>query len=405
MAKRISPFPRNFLWGTSSAAHQVEGETRNSDWWHWAVSGHAPFPGVGCDHYRLYEEDFLLMQKMHHTAHRLSIEWSRIFPQEGVVNRKEIDHYKKVLLSLKDKHIQSFVTLHHMTSPQWFSNKGGFKNKANNHFFLDFVTLCAKEFGDLVDFWITVNEPVTYAAKSYLLGNGPPGEKNIITAFRVFLNLASVHNASYVRIKKTLPQTQVGSSHVLTEYVSGGGVSGFFLPSLFHFVNNSLYFILTKKSHDFVGINCYYRAHISLSNLYRGLKEEDYEGVMRDERHDLGLFLDSTSIYTLLKYAWDVMKKPLYITEHGISDPTDTKRIGHMNDAVTSMQRAREDGVDIRGYLHWSFLDNYEWSSGFSSKFGLVSVDPKTKKRTPKKSARYFSSVIKRNEPLGSENF
>ena len=397
MTPRTSPFPRNFLWGTSSAAHQVEGETRNSDWWQWAADGHVPLPGVGCDHYRLYEEDFLLMQTMGHNAHRLSIEWSRIFPSEGQVSQKEIDHYKDVLASLRKKKIKSFVTLHHMTSPQWFSSKGGFADRANNHFFFEFVDLCVKEFGDLVDFWITINEPVRYAAKSFLLENGPPGGKNILTAFQVFFNLSSVHNASYHRIKKIRPYAVVGSSHVLTEYVSGGGIFGHFLTPVFHFVNNSLYFMLTRKTHDFVGINCYYRAYVSVSNLYRGLREQDFEGVMRDERHDLGLFLDSTSIYTLLVYAWNMMKKPLYITEHGISDPTDTKRIGHMNDAVLSMKKARIDGVDIRGYLHWTFLDNYEWSSGFASKFGLVSVDEKTKKRTAKKSAKYFSSVIQSN--------
>lgn len=397
LTQKNLPFPHDFLWGTSSAAHQVEGNTENSDWWHWAIQGHVPLPGVGCDHYRLYEKDFLLMQKMGHNAHRFSIEWSRIVPQEGVINRKEIEHYKAVLQSLRKKKIQSFVTLHHMTSPQWFSDRGGFANKANNHFFLDFVDLCAREFGNLVDFWITINEPITYAAKSFLLENGPPGGKNIIRAFQVFFNLASAHNDSYYRIKKILPRAVVGSSHVLTEYVSGGGISGLFLPSVFHFINNSLYLLCTKKTHDFVGINCYYRVHVSFYNLYKGFKDKDYEGVMRDERHDLGMFLDSKSIYMLLLYAWRVMKKPLYVTEHGISDPADTKRIGHMNDAVRSMQKARDEGVDIRGYLHWSFLDNYEWSSGFESKFGLVAVDQKTKKRLPKKSAVHFTSIIQRN--------
>ncbi|MEK7592314.1 MAG: family 1 glycosylhydrolase [Patescibacteria group bacterium] len=390
-----SQFPRNFLWGTSSAAHQVEGNTVDSDWWHWSLAGHVPYPGTGCDHYRMYEEDFLLMQKMHHNAHRLSIEWSRIVPQEGVINRKEIDHYKAVLQSLRKKKIQSFVTLHHMTSPLWFSKKGGFSKKENIHFFLDFVTLCAKEFGGLVDFWITINEPTSYAAKSYFLGDGPPGGKNFGTALSVFLHLTEAHKRAYHLIKKLYPHASVGSSHVLTRFDSGGGLAGFLLSPVLHFLNNTLYFMLTKNTHDFVGINCYFRIEVSLHNIRKVLYEKDFSGIMQNKRHDLGWFVDSTSIYWLLVYTWNSMKKPIYITEHGISDPSDKNRIGHIHDAVMSMTRASEEGVDIRGYLHWTFLDNYEWSSGFEPKFGLVSVVSETKKRIPKKSAEYFSSIIR----------
>jgi beta-glucosidase len=172
-------FPKHFLWGTATAAHQVEGYNYNNDWWQAEQQGKLRFKsGAACDHYHRSSQDFDLAQKMHNNAHRLSVEWSRLEPRPGEWNYPAVEHYRKVLTDLRNRKITVMLTLHHFTLPSWLADKGGFAKFRNLKYFTRYVKFAAQQFQDLVDFWITINEPGVYIYQGYEMGDWPPFKKS-----------------------------------------------------------------------------------------------------------------------------------------------------------------------------------------------------------------------------------
>jgi len=180
-------FPKDFLWGAATSAYQVEGENSNSDWWEWEKRGRGKEPsGQACRHYELYKEDFDLAKSLNHNTHRLSVEWSRIEPQEGVFSDKELAHYQQVLTALRERNLKPLVTLHHFTNPVWFSRIGGWENKRSIDYFLRYTKRVVEALGNQVEYWMTINEPLVYAYHAYILGVWPPEKKSVFAARRVF---------------------------------------------------------------------------------------------------------------------------------------------------------------------------------------------------------------------------
>ncbi|MGZ6300369.1 MAG: glycoside hydrolase family 1 protein, partial [Candidatus Limnocylindria bacterium] len=213
-----SSFPEGFLWGTASAAHQVEGDNRNSDWWEFEQQpgriANGDTSAIACDHYHRYREDFALLRELNQNAHRLSIEWSRIEPTEGVFDSRQVRHYRDVLGELREQGMQPMVTLHHFTSPQWFAHKGGWAAPGSPQAFMRFVHHVVEELGDLVGIWCTINEPSIYAANGWLTGEFPPAHKGDLAAvYRVIANMHRAHELAYAAIKRKWPDSQVGLSH------------------------------------------------------------------------------------------------------------------------------------------------------------------------------------------------
>ncbi len=393
----VRRFPTNFLWGASSAAHQVEGNNVNSDWWAWEQSHLAEQSGLACDHYHRYETDFALAQKLGHNAHRLSIEWSRIVPREGVVDKKQIAHYRAVLLSLKKKHMATFVTLHHFTNPLWFAKKGGFARRSNITYFTEYARVCAEAFGDLVDFWVTINEPTTYILKSYLLGAWPPGKRNPLLVARVYRTLTLAHAAAYRTIKEHIPTASVGAAHQLVHFYSEGGLVNNLLTAFFSWFANDYFYRHTGDTHDFYGINYYFSNPVSWRYLFVPITSDDYEKIIRDHGKPWGWTMNPAGISPCLHQLSRYPRRPIYILEHGISDPSDRRRASYLRRTLAVLHTAIAAGVPVQGYLHWTLTDNYEWNLGYRSKFGLVAVDPRTKRRTPKPSAYAYRRIIVRN--------
>ncbi|HET7339720.1 MAG TPA: family 1 glycosylhydrolase, partial [Candidatus Dormibacteraeota bacterium] len=214
----VRSFPKGFLWGTSSAAHQVEGDNRNNDWWEWEQTpGHianGDRSGIANDNYNRYREDIALLREMNQNAHRLSIEWSRIEPSEGVFDSRQIRHYRDVLGEMREQGIRPMATLHHFTSPQWFVRKGGWTSADAHRAFIPFVNRVVDELGDLVDLWCTINEPSIYAAQGWITGEFPPGRHGDLAAqYRITSNMHRAHELAYASIKRRLPDSQVGLSH------------------------------------------------------------------------------------------------------------------------------------------------------------------------------------------------
>ncbi len=301
MEKRIFKFPDNFLWGTATAGHQVEGNNKYSDWWHWEKSQPGiEKSGIACDHYHRYKEDFRLAKNvLYNNAHRLSIEWARIEPKEGKINPRAILHYKNVLTELKSLGLTSMVTLHHFVNPLWFSEKGGWKNKKNIYFFEKYVWTVVDSLGSLIDYWIVINEPSVYTIMSYIQGIWTPQKRSLKDGISVYSNLATAHSKAYKIIHTKFPQAQVSSSLHSLAYKKKG-VIGRLLEPISKYISNYSFLKLTRNCHDFVGIN-YYGLHVSSWRDFfiKNLKGENIEDIMNwfQNYEDAGLIFSGELLF------------------------------------------------------------------------------------------------------------
>jgi beta-glucosidase len=219
MEQAMMCFPKEFLWGTATSSHQVEGNNRNNDWWEWEKEPRHIRDGhrskLACDWWNRAEQDFDLAQEMGQNAHRLSLEWSRIEPQEGEWDDDAIARYRQMLARLRERGLEPMVTLHHFTNPLWLVEKGGWETEAVVPLFERYVTKVAEELGDLIELWSVLNEPNVYVMLSYAGGHWPPGKQSLPLAFRVLSNMLLAHGRAYQAIHHLQPHAQVGIAHAM----------------------------------------------------------------------------------------------------------------------------------------------------------------------------------------------
>lgn len=409
-------FPKHFFWGASTASHQVEGGTVNqwSEWelanakvlaqtahqrlswlprWH-QVKPMAEDPnnyvsGKGVEHYKRYEEDFAIAKSLHLNAFRFGIEWARIEPEEGVWNDEAIQHYKQYIRALRKQGLEPFLNIWHWTMPVWFTDKGAFKSRENIRYFERFVAKVAEEFIDDVTYIITLNEPNVYAAFSYGAGYWPPQEKSWLTFGQVYYNLVLAHRRSYKILKAKKPSLHVGVAAQLANIQAKRPQSLFdeFSTKWMRYFWNWWFLRRIRRHQDFVGLNYYF------TDYYTGMVKRKNPEVPKS---DLGWYMEPEGIYPLLLRIWAHYKKPIFITENGLADETDSYRRWWIEETIVAMERAISEGVDLRGYFHWSLLDNFEWAYGWWPRFGLVEVDREHgMKRTVRPSAKWFATRIK----------
>ncbi len=410
-------FPKDFLWGASTSAHQVEGGNHNQ-WTVWELAhaaekaktaqqryGHLAnweeikaevtnpsnyVSGRGTDHYHRYKDDFELLQKLNFNSFRFGIEWSRIEPEEGQWDEKALEHYRQYIEKLKEMDIEPVLNIWHWTVPVWFARRGGFKKKANLKYFDRLVSKISDQYGHLLRYVIVLNEPNVYISFSYLTGAWPPQEKNFLTAARVYYNLARAHKRAYKKLKKDHPAIQIGIAaqlaniqakrpHNLIDEFSTQLMRDFWNWWFLHHIN---------RHQDFVGLNYYF------TDYYTGLFKRENP---KTPLNDLGWYMEPEGLYPLMLRAWAHYKKPIIISENGVADSKDQYRQWWMEETIIAMQRAMSEGVDIRGYFHWSLLDNFEWADGWWPRFGLVDIDRKNAmKRTIRPSAKWFAAKIEK---------
>jgi beta-glucosidase len=370
----VLKFPKNFYWGTATSAYQVEGGIRND----WSQAGKKYDAGRACDHYNRFEEDFDLAKKMNNNVLRFSIEWARIEPEEGKFNQKEIEHYRKVILALKKRNLEPFVTLYHWTLPVWFVEKGHWLSKKSPDYFTKYVEFVVKNLSD-VKFWITINEPNVYTSHSFLKGDWPPQTKSFFKTQEVLRSLIASHKKSYQIIHKISPTSKVGIAKNNTHFK---GILKFFSDYYW----NYQFLDAIKDYQDFIGLN-YYFSRSLLSTLFP---------VGRKEISDLNWGISPRGIYYVLKNL-KRYNKPIYITENGLADAKDEKRTNFIINHLKWIHKAIKEGVNVRGYFHWSLLDNFEWDKGFGPRFGLVEIDYKTLKRKPRSSSKIYAKICKNN--------
>lgn len=407
-------FSKKFLWGAATAAHQIEGNTRNqwTVWeaenakskaaqakFHWGdldsweyVAKEAENPqnyisGAGSDHYHLYPEDFDLLKKLNMNAFRFSVEWSRIEPTEGAWNVEAIDHYKKYVTELTDRGIEPILTLFHFTLPIWFAEKGGFKKRANVQYFVRFADKILQELGTDIKYVITINEPEVYAYESYWLGNWPPNVTDKMATWQVLQNLARAHNQVANLVHSLSRRYKVSIAKNSNFFYAGDDalLSRKYTDFAQYFQDD--YFLKkVVKTCDFIGVNYYF------SNRIYGYRIHNPD----EKLSDLGWDLSPANLQFALERLHEKYHLPLFITENGLADAQDRHRKWWLAQTILAMQKAMKNDVDLWGYLHWSLLDNFEWDKGFWPRFGLVHIDCKTKKRTPRSSSVWFAKVIKK---------
>ncbi len=393
-------FPEHFLWGTATSAHQVEGQNFFNDWWDWEIKNQPlnKRSGKTANQYFLYEKDFELAKSLNHNSHRLSIEWSRIEPQEGYFNEVEIEHYRKVLKKLKSLNIKVMLTLWHFTLPKWVADQGGWENPQTIGYFIRFVEKVVPEFKEYVDFWVTLNEPGVHVFQSYLIGVWPPKKVNKLSAFKVYLNLVRAHRRAYKTIHKLIPNSQVGIANNLSSFdafhhhsiLEGITVWGLDI------INNHLFYKLTGiNTHDFLGINYYFNQYISYNGNARLPSLVDISTTKKDVS-DLGWEIYPEGIFDILMDISDY-HLPIYITENGLASTNDDRRVRFLLSYLQQIYHAIESGAKVKGYFHWSLTDNFEWADGFEPRFGLIEIDYKNQKRIPRPSAKIYAEIIKHN--------
>lgn len=399
-------FPKGFLWGSATASYQVEGgigpvveipnattessqnpkDNRNfhygveNNWSNAAQNGKVPAAGFACDSYNRYEEDFDIAKSLNQNAHRFSIEWARIEPEEGKFDEKEVGHYRKVLDALRERGLEAFVTLWHFTLPIWFAKKGGFENPKSPEIFARYCEYIVGKLGDKAKFWVTINEPMVYASNGYRKGAWPPFKKNIFNFMKVINNLVMSHNLAYEKIKNIDSLAQIGVAKNNIDFQANWNPLYCLLSSFLNWFWN--YRFLNRIEQDFIGLNYYFHKKFGDKAIY--------------EKSDMGWDIYPRGIYNLLiklkRYG-----KPIYITENGLADAADSRHEKFVKEHLQWINKAIQDGADVNGYFYWSLLDNFEWAHGFGPRFGLVEMNYETMERKIRPSAYEYAKICKEN--------
>jgi beta-glucosidase len=426
MTTQLDPakFPEDFLWGSSTSAHQV-GDSLDNQWMAFerenahrlaAAAGPttdygngAPSPiwndiaaqakdpnnylsNAGPEHWYRFEEDLDIMVELGLTAYRFGIEWSRVEPRPGQFDENAIEHYRQVIRACRARGIQPFVGLWHWTEPLWFTEQGSWESTNSPHLFARYANHIAQALGNEATFWVTINEPEVFALYGYIFGTWPPGKTWAIRSyFKVKHNLVKAHQAAYTSLKEANPASQIGAAINNVNYELAGGSSWLVASVARSFLDRELNRSFRDQiadTSDWLGLNYYMRYRVGW-NFMKPLNQSSPEN-----QSDLGWELDPAGhtavLLELKKYG-----KPIYITESGLADRSDAKRAHYIRDSILAIQNARDLGVDVRGYLHWSFLDNFEWDKGWWPQFGLIGWDRQTKERTVKASAWEYAKIIK----------
>ena len=396
-------FPKNFLWGASTSAYQIEGGITN-DWSEWEKSqnrqeqlrseGRDPqeyICGSACDSYNRWKEDIDLVEGLNCNSYRFGIEWARIEPREGEWQEREIDHYKKILQELKSRNITTVVTLWHWTNPLWLVNKGGWSDRQVVECFSRYTEKIVEELGDLVDYWVTLNEPMVHVVNGYVTAKFPPNKKNLFQANKVFKNLVKAHRQAYRIIHDKYPDAQVSITKLTNDFEPARKWCPVerIVAGIAHYLWNDRLMKKIKNYLDYIGLDYYFHNRI----IWRPpFKENSNEKVT-----DMGWEIYPRGIYNVLKYLTKY-QKPIIILENGLADIEDKYRTDFIKDHLYYVHQAIQEGVDVRGYFYWSLLDNFEWAEGFWPKFGLYEVDRNTMERKMRPSGEVYARICQSNQ-------
>ena len=383
-------FPEGFLWGTATAAHQVEGGNWNNDWWAWEhnpQSGTREPSGDACDHYHRYPEDLALLAGLGFGTYRFSIEWSRIEPEEGEFSNAALEHYRRVCAACHEHGLTPIVTYHHFTTPRWVAHHGGWEMPDTADRFARFCERATARLGDLIGWACTINEPNMVATVGYLAGTFPPGRRDRRLRQEVNDVFIDAHRKASDAIHAGPGDFPVGLTLAMQDEAPIEGAEG---KARQIFRNLEDVYLDACQGDDFIGVQTYSRGRVGPDGT---LGPE--EGV---ETTIMGYEFWPEALEGTIRKAWRTTGQiPILVTENGLSSETDEPRIEYVRRALQAVKRCLDDGIEVRGYTYWSTFDNFEWAAGYEPKFGLIAVDLETFERTPKHSAQWLGRVAQAN--------
>lgn len=408
-----SVFPETFLWGVATAAHQVEGNNVNSDTWLFENVEDTAFmepSGDAMDHYHRFPEDIALIASLGLTSYRLSVEWSRIEPSRGLFSKAELAHYREVLQCCCDNGLKTIVTLHHFTSPIWLLAQGGWESPETPSLFARYCARVVEEMGDLMDYACTMNEPnlawlladvgatsrnasdraedPMFRSVAKALGVEPASlaQFQFAATERAFDVKLAAHKAAVDAVHAIRPDLPAGWTLVGSPFKAAPGGEERAAAAREEICDR---FYRASAGDDFVGIQTYSRSWYGADGPVD--PPAGVELTQRDEE------FYPEAIEESLRAAWDQSGTPLFVTENGIASEDDEQRERFLDRAVAGVGRCVRDGIPVLGYTCWSAFDNFEWVFGYGPKYGIISVDRETQRRTVKPSATHLGSIARCN--------
>jgi beta-glucosidase len=436
-------FPDGFLFGTATAAYQIEGATTEDDrgpsiWDTFCRTPgkvtHGDTGDIACDHYHRFEADLDLMASLGLNSYRFSISWPRILPTgTGQVNDKGIDFYRRLLEGMHERNITPMATLYHWDLPQALEEAGGWRNRATAEAFADYAEIVATALGDLVPYWVTLNEPWCSAFVGHLEGRHAPGATDLTQALRASHHLLLGHGLAVQRLRGAGVTGEIGITLNLSDVSPGtdsaddqaaaaridGNENRWFLDPIFRgsypqdmldwygeradvdFIASGDTFTIAQPL-DFFGVNYYVKQSVVAdpADVVHGARALPPEGPLTGG----GIAINPIGLSNLLRrLQTEYTQLPMYITENGATffdytdpegDVDDIERVDFLEGHFRAAHSTIADGVDLRGYFVWSLMDNLEWADGYSRRFGIIYVDFATQTRIPKASARWYQELI-----------
>ncbi len=414
-------FPNGFLWGTATSSHQVEGNNTNNNWAAWeAEEGRIKYghkAGLACDWWGgRWKEDFDRAADTGQNAHRLSIEWSRIQPKPDGWNEEALNYYREMIRGLEQRNITPLVTLHHFSDPLWLVELGGWENTEVPGLFEKYVAKVVEALKEYVSLWVTINEPNVYAYGGYLGGGFPPGKNDLGAAFSVLSNMVRAHALAYRTIHRIQKQARVGialnyrsfapkrAASPFDRWMAGFLHSNFNLSFIRAITDGAFRFALKRtsipeaaKTQDYIGINYYSRDWVAFKPLAFNSLFHNLSYPQNADLSDTGFIANiPDGMFEALKWA-NGFKLPIIVTENGVEDADDHLRPRYTIQHIHQMWRAVNFNYPIKGYFHWSLVDNFEWERGWTQRFGLWGLDPETQVRTRRTSVDVYADICQRN--------
>jgi beta-glucosidase len=403
-------FPDKFLWGCATAGHQVEGNNTNSDLWlieHLPESIFKEPSGDACDHYHLYPQDISMLADLGFNTYRFSLEWARIEPEEGFLSRAELEHYRRMLAACHEHHLTPLLTYSHFSMPRWFAFKGGWENPAAPDIYARFCEKATRHLGDLVGYASTFNEPDVPQLLEWINLPGMGGD--LTEMFRTGLGkvrkqlnapefanfflgdgkkirdgVLAAHHKGRTAMKSVRSDMPVGFNLAMSDDQPA--------PEDSHLAEKRAYvygpWLEAAKQCDYMGVQVYSRSIVG---------KKDLPPPKGADTTQVGWEFYPECVEHVVRYASKETGVPIMVTENGIATNDDTRRVEYYQRALAGLKRAIDDGVDVRGYVTWSLMDNFEWMSGFEPKFGIVAVDLATQRRTIKSSGAMLGNIARRN--------
>ncbi len=425
MIRAVHSFPRGFLWGTATSSHQVEGDNQNSDWWLWEKEGRVTQgqrSGRACEWWNgRWKSDLDLAAGGDQTAHRLSIEWSRIEPAENRWDDDALTYYRIIVQGILERGMIPMVTLHHFTNPIWLAERGGWENPEVSVLFERYVRRVAEALGDLVGLWVTINEPNAYATLAYVRGEFPPGIRSLSRARIVMHHLTKAHALAYRALHEVDPGCMVGLAHLYRGFKParrGNLLDAWSARMRFQAFNEAFPRAVTDGKLRLIGQRIRVPEAAGTQDFF-GLNYYTSEKVWFDPRNLMELFgrggyapdadlspmgfiaIEPNGLWDALRWARG-FGLPIYITENGIEDHRDHVRPRYLAGHLKQVWRAANANWRIRGYFHWTLVDNFEWDRGWTQRFGLYALDVQTMDRHKRPSADFFREICEANA-LSSE--